>query len=565
MGAPATNPSGSRTDLAGQIERWRLRTLQPFLGRHPLRRPAIRTRSGLPIQDVYTPMDVEGDEMERRGLPGEYPYTRGISPSMYRSDFWTMGQYAGYGSVEDTNRRFRHIIGQGGTGFSIALDLPTQIGYDADHRFAQGEVGKVGVSINSLRDMEVLLDGVRLTEVRQIRTTANAIGPIMLALFICVADKQGLDPVAFNVLLQNDPLKEYIGRGTYICPPRPAVRLVADVMEYCATKLPNWTAVNVSGYHIRESGATAVQEVALTFTHAREYIEAALARGLSIDSIAPGIWVFFSVETDLLEEVAKFRAARRLWAQMMKERYGAERGESMQLKVLSFTAGSTFTAQQPLNNVVRATIQSLAATLGGTQTLHCSSYDEALGLPTQEAVTLSLRTQQIVAEESGVANVVDPLGGSYYVEALTDRIAAGIQEEMSRFEQVGGAVAAIESGYSQKLLGDAAYAQQRRIESGEATVVGVNAHTEGAGSGTKTFSLDEEMQERAIAGVRQVRRTRDAATAKAAMVALRAAVHRTENLVPAIVEAVRSYCTVGEICDVLRAELGAYVDPGFLD
>src|SRR5581483_10861628 len=412
-------------------------------------------------------------------------------------------------SAEETNARYKQLIAQGATGLSIALDLPTQIGYDADAPIAEGEVGKVGVNISSLQDMEILLDGVPMTKVRQWRTTANAIGHILLAMYIAAGEKQGVPANEYSVLIQNDVLKEYISRGTQIYPPGPSLRLSTDVIQYCAEHLPNWVPISVSGYHIREAGASAVQEIAFTFVNAQAYIEDCLAKGVSIDAFAPGMWVFFSAGMDMLEEVAKFRAARRMWARMMRRRYGARNPASEQLHFHTFTAGSQLTAQQPLNNIIRVALQAMTAALGGIQTLHTTAYDEALGLPSEEAVTIALRTQQIVAEESGACNAVDPLGGSYYVEALTSRIEAEAEALIERMNGMGGAVACIESGYMQQELARGAWEQQQRIERGEQAVVGVNTYRADEPSRVKAFTVDRRVAERQAARLAHLRAERD--------------------------------------------------------
>jgi len=525
------------------------------------RKKRFETRSGVPIKSLYTPLDHHPDGyLEQIGFPGEFPFTRGVERGMYRQQPWTMGQYAGFGSAEDTNKRFRYLIAKGATGFSVALDLPTQIGYDSDDPRSAGEVGKVGVALNSLANMEALLDEVPLTKVRQIRTTANAVGNVLLALFVCAAERRGISPRDFNVLLQNDPLKEYVGRGTFIYPPRQAVRVTADVMEYCARELPNWTSVNVSGYHIQESGATPSQEIAFAFAHAREYLDAVLARKVSVDDVAPGIWVFFSCQLDLMEEVAKFRAARRIWARMMRDQYGAKRKESTALRFLAFTAGSALAAQQPLNNIVRVAIQVLAAAMAGVQTLHACSYDEALALPTEESVTLALRTQQIIARESGLADVVDPLGGSYYLESLTDELEKRALDYMDRIQALGGAVAAIEQGYIQQEISAAAWAHQQKVEQGERVIIGVNEQVTDARPTIRLFASDPEVERRECEKLAELRRTRDGVRVQQALHRLDEHARGSVNIVPATIEAVRSYATIGEICGVLRNLWGEHQD-----
>ncbi len=553
-------------DRIAQAQKWwQENILEPEIAKRGERQRPILTRSGVPVDNLYTPASLpDYDYLSEDGFPGSFPFTRGVDPNMYRTQLWTFGQYAGFGTAEETNQRFKYLISKGGTGLSIALDLPTQMGYDADHPLAAGEVGKVGVSISSLRDMEILLDGIPLTKIRQMRTTANAIGHIILAMWVAVAERQGIDPNSFSALLQNDPLKEYVGRGTFIYPPRPAVRLSADVIEYCSKHLPNWTAINISGYHIRESGATAAQEIAFTFANAREYCEETLRRGVNIDTFAPVIWVFFATQMDLLEEVAKYRAARRMWARMMRDRYGAKNPRSMQLRFLSFSAGSALTAQQPLNNIVRVTIQTIAAALAGIQTHHASSYDEALSLPSEDSVLMSLRIQQIVAEESGVTNTVDPLGGSYYVEALTRQIEAEATAYLDRIEAMGGAVSAIEQGFIQREIADAAYRYQQRIENKELVVVGVNEYVAEESVKVPPFRVDPSVRERQVARLQELRSTRDPVELEGALRQLKDDAAAGRNIVPATIRAVKAYATVGEICDVLRGVFGVYRDPGHL-
>ncbi len=553
----AKDPTG---ELRDGLARWKER-LATFEAQTSPRKRTFETRSGIPIAPLYTPADHAPDRyMDQLGFPGEFPFTRGVDPGMYRHQLWTMGQYAGFGSAEASNKRFRYLVEKGATGFSVALDLPTQIGYDSDDPRSSGEVGKVGVALNSLANMEALLDGVPLSQVRQIRTTANAIGNVVLAMFICAAEKRGIPPGSFNVLLQNDPLKEYLGRGTYIYPPRPAVRVTADVMEYCARELPNWTAVNVSGYHLEESGATAPQEIAFAFAHAREYLDAVLVRGVSVDAVAPGIWVFLACQMDLMEEVAKYRAARRIWARMMRDEYGAQNPGSMTLRFLAFTAGSALAAQQPINNVVRVTIQTIAAAMAGVQTLHACSYDEALALPSEESVILALRTQQIVANESGLADVVDPLGGSYFLESLTDEVERRALEYMLKIQEMGGAVAAIDNGYLQREISGGAWAYQQKLEEGERVVIGVNDGSSGQPPNIALFTNDPSVERGECEKLATLRQSRDSAAVQRALDRLQDHARGEINIVPATIEAVRAYATIGEICGVLRSVWGEYRD-----
>jgi methylmalonyl-CoA mutase N-terminal domain/subunit len=523
------------------------------------------TASGLEVDSLYTRSDRDtvGEEIERRGLPGEAPYTRGPRAGMYREGLWVMGMYSGRASPKETNRRIRSLLEGGQKGFSVALDLPTQNGFDSDHPLALGEVGKVGVPIDSLRDMEELLEGIPLDQVRQIRTTANAIGPIALALFIAAAESHGYSPSDFKVMFQNDVLKEYVARGTYIFPPRRALEFSVDVVEYCARHLPHWEPIEFCGYHVRDSGASAVEELAIALANAREYIGAALARGLSIDDFAHSIFLFLAASMDIFEEVAKYRAARRIWSDMMRNEYGAQKEESCALNLFVYTLGSALTAQEPLNNIVRVTCEALAAVLGGVQTLATSSYDEALGLPSEEAVRVALRTQQILAYESGAARTADPLGGSYFVESLTDRIEAAVHEYMARIEEQGGALAAIESGWIRAELDEAAYAHQCEIETGARAVVGVNRFAEdGRRQLAPVPAVPEEEETNQIERVRAVRQTRDSSRVDKALVELQRVAEAGENTVEAVLESVRAYATVGEICDVLAKVWGRHVQRG---
>lgn len=532
------------------------------LAQEPQRRQTFATDSGLPLEAVYTPASLEeqGFDFEQDlGYPGFYPFTRGVSPAMYRRDFWIMGQYSGFGSAEEANERYRMLLAQGQTGFSIALDLPTQMGYDADHPLVQGEVGKVGVHLGSLADVERLFEGIDLEKVRQIRTTANAIGPIFLAFCVATFEKQGVAPSNVRIFIQNDVLKEYISRGTYIFPPRPSLKLSTDVIEYCAKYLPNWVPLAMSGYHIRDSGSTASQELAFTFANALAYIESALARGLSIDDFAPQLFTFLSASIDFLEEVAKFRAARRFWARLMRNRFGAQNPESMKLRILAYTLGGNLVAQQPLNNIVRVTVETLAAVLGGVQTIATSSFDEAYCLPSPEAVTVALRTQQIIAHEIGVTNLVDALGGSYALEHLTTRIEREVSEIIERVEALGGAVTCIEQGFFQQELANAAYRKQKAIENGEKVIVGLNMYQdEHEKVSIPLFKVDPESERRQIQRLQELRQTRDAEAVARTLAALEAAARRDENIVPATIEAAKVYATLGEICDTLRNVYGSY-------
>jgi methylmalonyl-CoA mutase N-terminal domain/subunit len=520
----------------------------------------VTTPSGIPLKTVYTAADLAAigfEEGRHLGMPGQYPFTRGIHPTMYRGRLWTMRQYAGYATAEESNRRYRYLLQQGQTGLSIAFDLPTQMGYDSDHPMAVGEVGKVGVPIASLRDMEVLLEGIPLDKVST-SMTINATASILLAFYIAVAKQQGVPPEALAGTVQNDILKEYIARGTYIYPPRPSMRLVVDLFRYCARHMPKWNTISISGYHMREAGATAVQELAFTFANAIEYVQAAITAGLRVDEFAPRLSFFFAAHNNLLEEVAKFRAARRMWARIMRERFRAQDPRSWLLRFHTQTAGVTLTAQQPLNNIIRCTIQALAAVLGGTQSLHVNSYDEALALPTEEAVRISLRTQQILAYESGVADVVDPLGGSYYVEWLTSRLEEEAQRYLERIEAMGGAIAALTQGYQQREIHEAAYRFQKAVEEGRAVIVGVNRFTVEEPPRKDILRISPEAVRRQIERLQEVRRRRDSARVQRLLARLEEVARSEENTMPVILECVEAYCTIGEICDVFRKVFGEY-------
>jgi len=477
---------------------------------------------------------------------------------MYRDRPWIMGQYAGFGSAEQTNARFKELLRQGQTGFSVALDLPTQLGLDSDHPLSRGEVGRVGVAINSLADMEVLFDGIPLEQIRQIRTTANSIGHLWLALNVALAEKKGTDPNSVRILIQNDVLKEYIARGTQIYPPRAGLRIVADIIEHCARHLPNWTPLSMSGYHIREAGANAVQELAFTFANGIAYCEAAVAKGLSVDDFAPSLFTFLAADMELLEEVAKFRAARKVWDQIMGNRFGAQNPDSRALRIFAFSAGSNLTAQQPLVNIARVTVNALAAVLGGVQTLHTSAYDETLGLPTEAAATLALRTQQVILEETGITHVVDPLGGSYAVEALTSEIERRVLAELNQIEELGGALACIESGWFKAQIGESAYRVQREIETGRRKVIGVNSYVVEDASGPEPFEIDPAIEAAQVARLARLRKERDGSAVKKALERLEEAARSEASIVPPTIDAVRVYATVGEISETLRGVFGSY-------
>lgn len=527
------------------------------LAKYPERKE-FKLDSGLPVKRTYTPLDLEDfSYLEQLGFPGEYPFTRGIQPTMYRGRLWTMRQYAGFGTAEETNRRFRYLLDQGQTGLSVAFDLPTQIGYDSDHPLARGEVGKVGVAIDSLKDMEILLDQIPLDKVST-SMTINAPASVLLAMYMAVAEKQGVPLNKISGTIQNDILKEYVARGTYIFPPQESMRLVVDIFAFAREHVPNWNTISISGYHIREAGSTAVQEVAFTLSNAIAYVEAALEAGLEVDSFAPRLSFFFNAHLNFFEEIAKFRAARRVWARIMKERFHATNPRSMMLRFHTQTAGCTLTAQQPDVNIMRVAFQALSAVLGGTQSLHTNSRDEALALPSEHSVLLALRTQQVIAYEIGVADTVDPLGGSYYVEALTDQIEKEVLDYIRKIDEMGGAVKAIEKGYMQQEIQESAYRYQKDVETGERTVIGVNKFTGGGEQPMDLLKVDPAVGERQAARLKEVRATRDAAKVSAALQQLRRAAQSNENIMPYMVEAVKAYATLGEICGVLREIFGEY-------
>ena len=539
-------------------QQWEKETLAPAVERYPERRPAFETDSGLPIDALYAPEDLSErgyDYAQDISFPGEFPYTRGVQPSAYRGRVWTMRQYSGYATAEDTNRRFRYLLEQGQTGLSVAFDLPTQIGYDSDHPLAKGEVGKVGVPICSLEDMETLFDGIPLGRVST-SMTINATASLLLCFYIAAAKRQGATPDQVSGTIQNDILKEYIARGTYAYPPRPSMRLVVDVFKYCAESVPRWNTISISGYHMREAGATAVQELAFTFSNGIAYVQAALDAGLKVDDFAPRLSFFFVAQNNLFEEVAKFRAARRIWARIMRDRFGAKDQRSMMLRFHTQTAGVSLTAQQPDNNVIRCTVQALAAILGGSQSLHVNSRDEALALPTEESAQLSLRTQQILAYESGAADVVDPLGGSWYIESLTNDLESQALDYINRIDGMGGAVAAIENGFQMREIGDAAYRHRQEVESGDRVIVGVNRYNTEELPVEGLMRVDEEAARQQIARLERLRRERDGVASQAALSRLADAARSDANTVPAILECVEAYCTLGEMSGVLREAFG---------
>jgi methylmalonyl-CoA mutase N-terminal domain/subunit len=541
--------------------RWEAEILQPALKKFPERKPAFATPSRIPLERVYPPPDDCAAAQEKIGLPGQYPFTRGVQPTMYRGRLWTMRQYAGYATAEESNARYRFLLSQGQTGLSVAFDLPTQIGLDPDHPLAAGEVGKVGVSICSAEEMARLFEGIPLAKVST-SMTINAPAAVLLAMYVAAAERQGADPSGLRGTIQNDILKEYIARGTYIFPPQPSMRLVTDIFAWCRERLPQWNTISISGYHIREAGSTAVQEIAFTLANAIAYVEAAVRAGLAVDSFAPQLTFFFNAHNHFLEEVAKFRAARRLWARIMRDRFGAKDPRSQMLRFHTQTGGSTLTAQQPENNIARVTVQALAAVLGGTQSLHTNSMDEALSLPTEKAVRVALRTQQILAYESGAADTVDPLAGSYAVESLTDELERRADEYIAKIDSLGGAIAAIERGYPQAEIHESAYRTQRAVESGEEIVVGVNDFITAEPARLETPAVDPAAADRQAGRLRALRARRDASRAAERLGRLERAAKGPDNLMPQILAAVKDDLTLGEICGALRAAWGEYHPEG---
>ena len=539
-------------------QKWNETNYQKSIKKFPERQKEFTTQSFTPVKPVYLPTDVsQEDYNEKLGFPGEYPFTRGVQPTMYRGRLWTMRQYAGFGTAKESNERYRYLLSQGQMGLSVAFDLPTQIGYDSDDPMAEGEVGKVGVAIDTLADMEVLFDQIPLDKVST-SMTINAPASVLLAMYIAVAEKQGVGKEQISGTIQNDILKEYIARGTYIYPPKPSMRLITNIFEYCSKEVPKWNTISISGYHIREAGSTAAQEVGFTLADGIAYVKAAIAAGLDVDDFAGQLSFFFNAHNDLLEEVAKYRAARRLWAKIMKEKFNSKKAKSMMLRFHTQTAGSTLTAQQVNNNIIRVTIQTLAAVLGGTQSLHTNSKDEALSLPTQEAVKIALRTQQVVGYESGVTNTIDPLAGSYYVESMTDRIEKEAQEYIDKIENMGGMIPAIEAGYVQSEIQRAAYKFNQELEANERIIVGVNKFAEKESSHGELLKIDAKVQRDQAAFLAKVRSQRNNDEVKAKLAALETAAKGDSNLMPFILDAVRVYASVGEICNTMRAVYGEY-------
>jgi methylmalonyl-CoA mutase N-terminal domain/subunit len=544
-------------------DQWQEKNYQNAIKRFPERREHFTTTSGTELPPIFVPEKQDEDYLEDLGFPGDYPFTRGVQPSMYRGRFWTMRQYAGYASAEESNERYRFLLAQGQTGLSVAFDLPTQIGYDADDPIASGEVGKVGVSISSLQDMDTLFQNIPLDKVST-SMTINAPAAVLLAMYIAVGKKQGVPAKQLRGTVQNDILKEYVARGTYIFPPQPSMRLITDIFSFCKFEVPNWNTISISGYHIREAGATAAQEVAFTLANAIAYIQAAIDVGLGVDEFAPQLSFFFSAHNNFLEEIAKFRAARRLYARIMRERFNAQDANSQKMRFHTQTAGSTLTAQQPENNIVRVTLQALAAVLGGTQSLHTNSMDEALWLPTQKAVQVALRTQQIIAHESGVADTIDPMAGSYVVEHLTDEIERMASNYIKIIDAMGGALKAIENGYMQSEIQDAAYDFQRKLEKGEEVIVGVNRFQVEEEISLESLRIDAAIEKNQQNKLASLRANRDAEVVNTLLGKLEMTARGTDNLMPLFIECVEHDITLGEICGVLRGVWGEYQAPMFL-
>lgn len=558
------NNEDLKAKVQGAYKEWEEKIYKKTLDKFPERLKEFTTASFSPVKPLYTPNDANPETYnETLGYPGQYPFTRGVQPTMYRGRFWTMRQYAGFGTAKESNERYRYLLGQGQSGLSVAFDLPTQIGYDSDDPMAYGEVGKVGVAIDTLADMEVLFDQIPLDKVST-SMTINAPASVLLAMYIAVAEKQGVTRDKISGTIQNDILKEYIARGTYIYPPKPSMRLITNIFEYCAKEVPKWNTISISGYHIREAGSTAAQEVGFTLADGMAYVNAAINAGLDVDEFAGQLSFFFNAHNDLLEEVAKFRAARRLWAKIMKDRFKAKKAKSMMLRFHTQTAGSTLTAQQVDNNIVRVTIQTLAAVLGGTQSLHTNSRDEALALPTEDSVRIALRTQQIVAQESGVANTIDPLAGAYYVEALTDQIEKEAEEYINKIDAMGGMILAIENGYVQGEIQRASYQFTKEMEKGERIVVGVNKYQIKEGEPKGLLKIDMKVQDDQVKFLSKVRAERNNELVSQKLKALKDAASGDSNLMPFILDAVRSYASIGEICNTMRVVFGEYKESVFV-
>jgi methylmalonyl-CoA mutase N-terminal domain/subunit len=548
-------------EIKAQEKKWKQEVLSRTLERFPERKKQFKTDSALTLERVYTPKHIRKVGYTRDlAFPGDYPFTRGIYPTMYRGRLWTMRQYAGFGTAQQTNKRFKYLLQRGQTGLSVAFDLPTQMGLDCDHALSDGEVGKVGVSISSLRDMEALFNGIPLDKVTT-SMTINAPAGILLAMYAAVGESQGVPQAKLDGTVQNDILKEYVARGLYIFPPKPSMKLVTDIFEYCAKNMPKWNTISISGYHIREAGSTAPQEVAFTLANGAAYVDAAVKHGLNLDEFAGRLSFFFAAQNNFLEEIAKFRAARRLWAKIMRERFKAKNPASWQLRFHTQTSGVALTAQQPLNNVVRVAMQALTAVLGGTQSLHTNSYDEAYATPTEEAVTIALRTQQIIAYESGVADTADPLAGSYCIEALTSQIEEEATKYIDKIDEMGGAVTAIEKGYMQREIVESAYKHQKEVEAKERIIVGLNQFIAEEEPAITTLRVNPAVEKKQVRQVQALRRKRDKQKVQSVLSRLGAAAEKDENLMPIMVEAVRDYCTLGEVCGVLRQVYGDYRAP----
>jgi methylmalonyl-CoA mutase N-terminal domain/subunit len=546
--------------LREALSAWRAGPVAEAERRVPPREAKFTTWSGMEVPDLVTPVEQAPRYREELGLPGEYPFTRGVQPTMYRGKLWTMRMFAGFGTPEQTNTRFKYLLAEGQTGLSTAFDFPTLMGYDSDSPRALGEVGMCGVAVDTLRDMEVLFDGIPLDKVTT-SMTINGPAIVLLCFYIALADKRGISRKLIGGTVQNDCLKEFIAQHAWLVPPRPAMRIVTDMIEFCSREVPRWNSVSISGYHIREAGSTAAQELAFTLADGLAYVESCLSRGLDVDAFAPRLSFFFDVHNDFFEEIAKFRAARRMWARFLKERYGAKKAESMKLRTHAQTAGVSLTAQQPYNNVARVALQALAAVLGGTQSLHTNSLDETYALPTEQSVTIALRTQQIIAHESGAANTIDPLGGSYYVEWMTDRLEAEALDYIRRIDEMGGMVSAIEKGYPQREIAASAYRFQREVDGAERIMVGVNRYTVADEKQIPLLRIDDEVQRLQCKNLGRVKAERDAAKVHAALASVREAARGAANLMPPIIAAASAYCTEQEICDVLREVLGTYADP----
>ncbi len=556
------NEDSYYTELALAFKSWSENEFRPVLEKFNSRKVEFVGDAEMETKELYTPLDTKNiDYLDKISFPGEFPYTRGVYSTMYRSRLWTMRQYSGYGTAAETNRRFKYLLEQGQTGLSVAFDLPTQIGYDSDHSLSEGEVGRVGVAVDTVEDMKNLFDGIPLDKVST-SMTINAPAAVILAMYIVTAEEKGIDKKTLSGTIQNDILKEYAARGTYIYPPKASLRLITDIFEYCSKNMPSFNTISISGYHIREAGATAVQELAFTLANAVEYVESALKIGLKVDDFAPRLSFFFAAQINLLEEAAKFRAARRLWAEIMKERFDAKNKKSKLLRFHTQTAGTALTAEQPLNNIIRVTIQALAAVLGGTQSLHTNSYDEALSLPSEEAVEIALRTQQIIAEESGAADLIDPLGGSYYIEELTDGFVSKAKDYLEKIDKLGGMAEAVESGFVQREIQESAYKKQKDIDQKRKTVVGVNKYKSNTKANINLLKVDPELESEQIRNLKQIKKLRDSKKVKEVLKEVKNAAQRDDNLMPVIIEAVRAHASLNEISDQLRDVFGVYKSKG---